>query len=60
MKNKRVRSAMLQAGINQAQLAELLGVTPAELSIMLKYEMAAKEQSSIVAKIKENYAVPAC
>lgn len=52
MKNERVRVAMARAGINQVQLAELLEVTPAELSIMLKYEMAAKEQNGIIEKIR--------
>ena len=46
--------AMLEAGINQAQLAEILGTTPAEVSVMLKYELAVKEQSEIVTKIKES------
>ena len=53
MNNKRIRMAMLAAGINQAQLAEILGTTPGEVSVMLKYELAVKEQNEIVAKIRE-------
>ena len=40
MKNKRIKLAMLQAGINQAQLAKLLNVSEPELSNILKYELA--------------------
>ena len=53
MKNKRIKVAMLQAGITQAQLAELLNVMQSEISVMLKYELAAKEQNNIVATIRE-------
>lgn len=44
---------MLQAGITQAQLAELLNVMQSEISVMLKYELAVKEQNNIVATIRE-------
>lgn len=53
MKNKRIRVAMAQAGINQADLAEILSVPTGEMSIMLKYELAVKEQNNITAKIRE-------
>lgn len=53
MKNKRIKVAMLQAGITQAQLAELLNVMQSEISVMLKYELAVKEQNHIVATIRE-------
>lgn len=53
MTNKRIKVAMTQAGINQIQLANLLGVSPAELSIMLKYELAVKVQNDISARIRE-------
>lgn len=53
MKNKRIKVAMLQAGITQAQLAELLNVMQSEISVMLKYELAVKEQNNIVATIRE-------
>lgn len=44
---------MTDAGITQFQLAELLGVKPPEMSIMMKYELAVREQNNIVAKIRE-------
>ena len=53
MKNKRVRVAMAQAGINKGQLAEILRVPMPEMSVMLKYELAVKEQNEITAKIRE-------
>lgn len=57
MKNKRIRTAMVQAGINQAQLAELLNVSATELSMVMKYELAVREQNDIVAKIREHDAL---
>lgn len=53
MKNKRIRTAMMQAGMTQAQLADLLHVPTGEMSIMLKYELAVREQNDIVARIRE-------
>lgn len=53
MKNKRIKLAMLQAGINQVQLAKLLNVSEPELSNILKYELAVKEQNNITATIRE-------
>lgn len=53
MTNERVKIAMMRAGITQAQLADLLKVSSAELSVMLKYELSAKTQSDIIARIKE-------
>lgn len=54
MKNKRVRKAMLDAGINQQQLAEILGYTESEMSIILnRVEIAVKEQNDIVARVRE-------
>ena len=53
MKNKRVRKAMLDAGIKQGDLAEILGVNINEMSIMLKYELAVREQHDIVDRIRE-------
>ncbi len=57
MKNKRIRVAMTQAGINQTQLADLLNVPYGEMSIMMKYELAVREQNDIVARIRENDAL---
>ena len=53
MINKRIKIAMLRAGITQTQLAELLNVSQPELSVMLKYELAVKVQNDIVARIRE-------
>lgn len=53
MKNKRIRTAMVQAGIDQRLLADILEVTPAEMSITMKRELAVKEQNDIVARIRE-------
>ena len=54
MKNKRIRGAMVQAGINQQQLAEILSKPESEVSVILnKYELAVKEQNDIVARIRE-------
>lgn len=57
MKNKRIRTAMLQAGIKQKDLAEILGINDTELSYVLKYELAVKEQNDIVARIREHDAL---
>ena len=53
MKNKRIRKAMTDAGIGQSKLAEILGKSEAELSIMLKYELSVREQHDIVDRIRE-------
>lgn len=53
MKNKRIRKAMTDAGINQIELSEILNVNGAELSHALKYELAVREQNEIVARIRE-------
>ena len=53
MKNKRIKVALAQAGLSQANLADILDVTTTEISIMLKYELAVKEQNNIVSKIRE-------
>lgn len=52
-KNKRIRKAMTDAEINQGELSEILGINKAELSIMLKYELAVREQHEIVDRIRE-------
>ena len=44
---------MAQAGITQAQLSEILSVPAGEMSIMLKYELAVREQNDIVSRIRE-------
>lgn len=52
MKNKRVRKAMLDEALTQAELAEILGLSTGETSTMLKYELAPEEQRRIVEEIK--------
>ena len=44
---------MLQAGMNQTQLADMLSVPYGEMSIMLKYELAVREQNEIVKRVRE-------
>lgn len=48
---------MLQAGIKQKDLAEILGINDTELSYVLKYELAVREQNDIVARIREHDAL---
>lgn len=58
MKNKRIKTAMFQAGINQMQLADLLNLSGTAVSIVLNtYELAVKEQNDIVARIREHDAL---
>lgn len=54
MTNMRVRKAMMDAGINQSRLAEILGWTESKVSNVLDVEMSAKTQAEIVAKIRES------
>ena len=45
---------MTDAEISQAELAEILNKSTAEMSIALnKYELAVREQNEIVARIRE-------
>lgn len=53
MKNKRIRKAMLDAGITQRDLSQILNKSETELSIAMKYELAVREQNDIVARIRE-------
>ena len=53
MTNTRVRKAMMDAGITQSRLAEILGWTESKVSNVLDVEMSAKSQTEIVAKIRE-------
>ncbi len=53
MTNTRVRKAMMDAGITQSRLAEILGWTESKVSNVLDVEMSAKAQTEIVAKIRE-------
>lgn len=53
MKNKRIRTAMIRAGINQTQLAEILDISLPKMSVILQYELSTKEQDQIVSVIKD-------
>ncbi len=45
---------MMDAGVTQAELPEILNTNSAEISIALnKYELAVREQNDIVARIRE-------
>lgn len=44
---------MTDAGINMTGLAEILSIPNSECSVMLKYELAVKEQNELVARIRE-------
>ena len=52
MTNMRVRKAMMDAGINQSRLAEILGWSESKVSNVLDVELSAKAQADIIAKIK--------
>ena len=54
MTNMRVRKAMMDTGINQSRLAEILGWTESKVSNVLDVEMSARTQAEIVAKIRES------
>ena len=54
MTNMRVRKAMMDAGIKQSRLAEILGWTESKVSNVLDVEMSARTQAEIVAKIRES------
>lgn len=43
---------MVDAGVNQSKLAEILGWSEAKVSIVLSVELSAKAQADIIAKIK--------
>lgn len=51
--NQRIRRAMVDAGITQDTLAEILNVPRSEVSVMLKYELSGNTQRDIVARIRE-------
>lgn len=51
-KNVRVRQALLHAGLKQGDLAKMLGVTEAHVSIMLRRELARAEQDELIEMIR--------
>ena len=46
--------ALTQAGMSQRDLAKLLYVSDTEMSIMMKHELAVREQNEIVKRIREH------
>ena len=54
MTNMRVRKAMMDAGINQSRLAEILGWSESKVSNVLDVELSARAQADIIAKIRES------
>lgn len=52
-KNIRIRTQMAKTGINQGDLARLLGISEQECSVMLKYDLSKTEADGIIAKIRE-------
>lgn len=54
MKNSRVRIAMFEAGVTQADIAKAYGVTQPNLSVALNtFEFAKKEQDDIIRTVRE-------
>ena len=53
MTNSRIKKAMIDADIGITQLAEILGISITEASIMMKRELAVKVQNDIVKRIRE-------
>ena len=51
--NAKIRKAMIDAGISQGELAEILEMSEPALSIMLKYELSSSVQNDFIARIKE-------
>ena len=55
VKNSKVKGAMAEYGMTQERLAELLGLTRAELNISLnKVEWSVTERNKAIRLIKEN------
>lgn len=53
MKNLRVRKAMLEAGMRQQDLANLVGKSRSYVSILLSSELTKSEQDALVRAIRE-------
>ena len=53
VKNLRIRKKMYELNISQATLGTLFGMTQQEVSIMLKRELAKKEQDEIIKAMEE-------
>ena len=53
-KNVRIRTEMDKAGINQIELANILGISDSEVSVILKYGLNKAETDGIIAKIRQS------
>ena len=53
-KNVRIRTEMAKAGINQIELANSLGISDSEVSVILKYGLSKQETDGIISKIREH------
>lgn len=51
--NAKIRKAMIDAGVSQSELAQILEMSEPALSIMLKYELANKVQNDVIMKIRD-------
>ncbi len=51
-KNIRIRKEMINAGINQNDLALILGISRADASRLFKWELAKAEQDEMIRKIR--------
>lgn len=56
MTNRKVRAALFEAGLKQYELAEILGVSEARVSTMLRREMPEETQARIVSVIEKHEA----
>ena len=52
-KNKRIRKAMAEYGLDQTRLEMVLGTNDTEVSVMLKRELAKSEQDDIIKAIAD-------
>lgn len=54
MKNMKIRQALMEAGMKNYQLAELMGISEFTLSRRLRNELPIEEQETIVSIIEAN------
>lgn len=52
MKNLRVRKALLEADMNQSDLANLIGKSRSYVTMLLNYELAKSEQDELIRMIR--------
>lgn len=54
MKNMKIRQALMEVGMKNYQLAELMGISEFTLSRRLRNELPDEEQERIIALIQDN------